>query len=243
MPTNLRTASESDAAEIAILVNRAYRPAPHERRWTHEADLISGPRTSTAQVLSLFRAESCILVLSAGPKIAACIHLLNEKSSVYIGMLATDPALQAQGLGKQMPIKRFTLNTFSRILKMTKQRLKIMMAVGLLAASLSNGAQADERRCGWLENPSPSNWYLTDADTSWILMEQNEQEPNLSIELPSFREEKGWFVKTGGSSGYGCACLSVTVNKKTERVLTASKGKMLPIKTCKNDKKLPQQEQ
>ena len=102
MPLSLRTASESDAVEIATLVNRAYRPAPHERRWTHEADLISGPRTSTAQVLSLFEPESCILALSAGSKIVACVHLLNEKSSVYIGMLATDPALQAQGLGKQM---------------------------------------------------------------------------------------------------------------------------------------------
>ena len=102
MSLGLRIASESDAAEIALLVNRAYRPAPHERCWTHEADLISGPRTSTAQVLSLFRSESCILVLSAGSKIVACVHLLNEKSRVYIGMLAADPTLQAQGLGKQM---------------------------------------------------------------------------------------------------------------------------------------------
>jgi ribosomal protein S18 acetylase RimI-like enzyme len=102
MPTNLRTASESDAAEISTLVNRAYRPAPHERRWTHEADLISGPRTSTAQVLSLFGPKSCILVLTAGSKIVACVHLLNGESSVYIGMLATDPTLQTQGLGKQM---------------------------------------------------------------------------------------------------------------------------------------------
>lgn len=102
MPPNLRLASESDAAEITILVNRAYRPAPHERRWTHEADLISGPRTSTAQVLSLFGPQSCILVLSVGSKIVACVHLLGKQSSAYIGMLATDPALQIQGLGKQM---------------------------------------------------------------------------------------------------------------------------------------------
>jgi len=102
MPTNLRIASESDAAEISTLVNRAYRPATHERRWTHEADLISGPRTSTAQVLSLFRPESCILVLTVESKIVACVHLLNGESSVYIGMLATDPTLQTQGLGKQM---------------------------------------------------------------------------------------------------------------------------------------------
>lgn len=102
MSPSLRTASESDAAEIALLVNRAYRPAPHERRWTHEADLISGPRTLAAQVRALFSSQSCILVLCAEQKIIACVHLLGEESSVYIGMLATDPALQTQGLGKQM---------------------------------------------------------------------------------------------------------------------------------------------
>jgi hypothetical protein len=122
---------------------------------------------------------------------------------------------------------------------MPKQPLKIILATTLLAATLSTTAQAAERRCGWLENPSPSNWYLTDADSSWILMQSSEQEPSASIDIPVFQEEKGWFVKTGGSSGYGCACLSVTVNKKTNRVLTASQGKMLPIKTCKDDKKLP----
>lgn len=95
-----------------------------------------------------------------------------------------------------------------------KEIFHTIMAATLLAATLSTSAQAAERRCGWLENSSPSNWYLTDADSSWILMESSEQEPSASIDLPSFREEKGWFVKTVGSSGYGCACLSVTVNKK-----------------------------
>jgi hypothetical protein len=33
-------------------------------------------------------------------------------------------------------------------------------------------ASALERRCGWLDNPSPANWWLVDKDGTWILMEQ-----------------------------------------------------------------------
>lgn len=97
-----RIASETDASDIAILVNKAYRPGSHERGWTHEADLVSGMRTSPDQVRSLFRPDSTVLVMTLHSKIVACAHLQNEHPAVSIGMLATDPALQAQGLGKQM---------------------------------------------------------------------------------------------------------------------------------------------
>ncbi|MDB5870234.1 MAG: family N-acetyltransferase [Polaromonas sp.] len=131
MPLNLHIASESDADEISTLVNRAYRPAPYERSWTHEADLVSGTRTSTKQVLSLFVPQSCILVLCTGPKFVACVHLQREESSVYIGMLATDPALQAQGLGKQMllhaeqhALEHFNISTFK--MSVLSSRLELM---------------------------------------------------------------------------------------------------------------------
>jgi ribosomal protein S18 acetylase RimI-like enzyme len=102
MPFELRVASEADATEIAALVNRAYRPSPHDVGWTHEAGLVAGERTNTEQVLSLFHEKSTILLLCLGPEIAACVHVQGGRSSAYIGMLATNPAMQAQGLGKQM---------------------------------------------------------------------------------------------------------------------------------------------
>lgn len=46
MNSTLRVASMADAEEIANLVNRAYRPSPCERGWTHEADLIESTRCS-----------------------------------------------------------------------------------------------------------------------------------------------------------------------------------------------------
>ena len=98
----LCVACEADAKEIATLVNRAYRPSPQNAGWTHEANLIAGERTSTEQVLSLFHEQSTILLLRLGQEIVACVHVQGGHSCAYIGMLATNPAMQAQGLGKQM---------------------------------------------------------------------------------------------------------------------------------------------
>jgi ribosomal protein S18 acetylase RimI-like enzyme len=102
MTPELRLACEADAKEIAALVNRAYRPSPQDAGWTHEANLVAGDRTTTEQVLSLFQEQSTILLLCLGPEIVACVHVQGSPSGAYIGMLATNPTLQAQGVGKQM---------------------------------------------------------------------------------------------------------------------------------------------
>jgi ribosomal protein S18 acetylase RimI-like enzyme len=98
----LRIACEADAEAIAALVNRAYRPSPKDMGWTHEANLISGDRTTAEQVMSLLSERSVILLLCIDQKIAACVHVQRDQSNAYIGMLATDPALQTKGLGKEI---------------------------------------------------------------------------------------------------------------------------------------------
>lgn len=102
MALELRIACKTDAKEIATLVNKAYRPTPENAGWTHEANLVAGERISTEQVRALFHDHSTILLLCLGQKIVSCVHVQKGQSGAYIGMLATDPKLQAQGLGKQM---------------------------------------------------------------------------------------------------------------------------------------------
>ena len=97
-----RLASLADVDEIVALVNRAYRPAASERTWTQEADLIAGARTSAEQVRALLRPQSFVLLSCRGLEILACVHLEISGSSAYIGMLATRPDSQSQGLGKKM---------------------------------------------------------------------------------------------------------------------------------------------
>lgn len=98
----LRRASELDAGKIAQLVNRAYRPSTQARGWTHEADLVEGPRTNEEQVRSLLCPQSSILVAQQDTDIVACIHVRSHEGTGEIGMLAIDPAYQAQGFGKLM---------------------------------------------------------------------------------------------------------------------------------------------
>jgi GNAT superfamily N-acetyltransferase len=102
MSAEFCTASAAHAHEIAALVNRAYRPGAGAHGWTHEAGLVDGERTSAAQVLALFDAQSAILLMRMDAAIVACVHVQGGAGSAYIGMLATDPALQARGLGKRM---------------------------------------------------------------------------------------------------------------------------------------------
>lgn len=102
MALELRVACQADADDISALVNRAYRPEPGAAGWTHEANLVAGERISTAQVSSQLQGPSIILLLCLGPKIVACVQVEPDQSGVYIGMLATEPHMQEQGLGKQM---------------------------------------------------------------------------------------------------------------------------------------------
>lgn len=98
----LRIATEADADEIAALVNRAYRPGASARGWTHEAHLVAGDRISPEQVRALLHACPSILVLCQDSVMVACVHVHGDASVVWIGMLATEPALQSCGLGKRM---------------------------------------------------------------------------------------------------------------------------------------------
>ena len=103
MRLEVRRAVAGDAGAIAALVNAAYRPGKDNAGWTHESGLVSGERTSVAQVESLMaRPDSMVLVGTVGDALVGCIHLEREGGACYIGMLAVSPALQGAGFGKQL---------------------------------------------------------------------------------------------------------------------------------------------
>lgn len=97
-----RLAQPEDVPVIVDLVNAAYRPGSNEQGWTHESALVAGDRTSTRQVEDLFANDSWVLVLTVRDQIAACVHVKRKGVTCQIGMLATHPKLQDQGLGHQM---------------------------------------------------------------------------------------------------------------------------------------------
>jgi hypothetical protein len=95
------------------------------------------------------------------------------------------------------------------------------------------------RRCGWLSNPTPGNWWLTDSENQWILGTQGaDQAPGMD-EMPDM-STAGW-VETNGHYGYGCACMTIASDSegKVTRMADASPK---PLKQCRADKTLPKPE-
>lgn len=122
---------------------------------------------------------------------------------------------------------------------MVKRYLQAMMAVSFFTIMLSSTVDAAEKRCGWLENPTPGNWWLTDADGTWVIASQGGEsiDDDSWNKMPEFNERE--FVATNGSYGHGCACLSVSVDTEKQRILKVYSGKTLPLKKCLEDKALP----
>ena len=55
-----------------------------------------------------------------------------------------------------------------------------------LSLALAVPAIAAETRCGWLENPTPANWWLDDAENTWTIMTQGaDDEPQGMDLIPS----------------------------------------------------------
>src|SRR4051812_3214814 len=96
---NFRIASVNDAEAIARLVNAAYRPLPEAGGWTHESNIVSGNRTSAAQVEALIN-QSVVILVAHGSTVVACVHIESKDNEAHIGMLAVEPTLQAAGVGK-----------------------------------------------------------------------------------------------------------------------------------------------
>lgn len=112
-----------------------------------------------------------------------------------------------------------------------------LIAVIALACAMSLPAQAaPERRCGWLDNPTPGNWWLTDRDGQWVLSTQG-REPVPGMDAIPDMTRHGW-VATNGSYGRGCACLTLDTapGRRVLRVLAADP---LPLARCRSDRALP----
>ena len=103
--------------------------------------------------------------------------------------------------------------------------------------TISLSARATELRCGWLDNPTPANWWLVDRDGTWIIGMQGGYQADGMENLPFLDEEN--YVRTNGYYGYGCACLDVTTDPVDQRILVIEDGEALPLNVCTTDPSLP----
>jgi len=111
-----------------------------------------------------------------------------------------------------------------------------LLAAIALATLASPALAANEKRCGWIVNPTPGNWWLTDPKGRWILGAQGGYQAYGMDNLPDLTT-KEW-VKTNGDYGYGCACLTVQTDPNAMRVKKVINAVQKPLKQCAVDKRL-----
>lgn len=96
-------ATATDVPALAALIERAYRGPEAAKGWTSEAAILTGPRSSPAEIEALVRdPEARFVTARDGDRIAACALVRREADGAYFGMFAIDPDLQGGGLGKAM---------------------------------------------------------------------------------------------------------------------------------------------
>jgi Protein of unknown function (DUF4087) len=89
--------------------------------------------------------------------------------------------------------------------------------------------------CGWIDNPTPANWWLTDKFGNWTISAQGGHHADGEA-MPDFGAN---WVKTNGSYGYGCACLNAHVSRSTWTVNRVSSVKVQKLNVCQTDPNIP----
>jgi hypothetical protein len=90
------------------------------------------------------------------------------------------------------------------------------------------------QRCGWFENPTPANAWLTDRDGEWTVAVQGGHQAQ--GDWPHFTRTR--WVRTNGHHGHGCACLTVVVDAQERVVTRIVKASSRTLRTCRRDKAL-----
>jgi hypothetical protein len=105
---------------------------------------------------------------------------------------------------------------------------------GRPGAAVAHAPAPAETRCGWFDNPTPANASLHDRDDQWIIGVQGGHQAE--GDWPSFGPRQ--WVETNGHYGYGCACMSVRVDRESGRVLEILSARARPLSACRRDRAL-----
>jgi hypothetical protein len=106
----------------------------------------------------------------------------------------------------------------------------LLLAALPAAATESNSAL----RCGWFENPTPGNAWLTDRHGQWLVGLQGGHQAE--GDWPQFPETE--WVSTNGSYGYGCACLRVVADAQALTIQRILSAKPRSLQACRDDRAL-----
>jgi Acetyltransferases len=99
-----RPAVADDTPALHRLIESAYRGDSARAGWTHEADLLTTPRTSAEELTAAIAdPRETILLAFDGGDLAGCVRVSRlADDRAYFGMLTVDPRRQAGGLGRAL---------------------------------------------------------------------------------------------------------------------------------------------
>ena len=98
-----RVAVADDADDIVALANSSYRGESGKRGWTTESDLLEGTRTDKEEVVKLITTDgSEIILCTDNDSIVGSVHVLEQGTECYLGMLMVSPELQRAGVGSKL---------------------------------------------------------------------------------------------------------------------------------------------
>lgn len=102
MLLNTSIASNDDIPSLVKLINSAYRAMEGVIGWTYEGHLLEGARTDATYLEELISKPNSIILLCTKDdrKIIGSVHLEMMADVLYLGMLAVDPHVQNQGIGR-----------------------------------------------------------------------------------------------------------------------------------------------
>jgi len=95
-------ATPADLAALHDLVESAYRGESARAGWSHEADLLTGPRTGVADLAAVIASPGHSLLLAErGGTLLGTVTVADlGQGRAYLSMLAVSPPAQAEGLGR-----------------------------------------------------------------------------------------------------------------------------------------------
>ena len=117
------------------------------------------------------------------------------------------------------------------------RRALLILPALLLTATAASAQPRSEQRCGWYDNPTPGNHWLTDSSRQWLLGAQGGYQARGMDEMPDLTTS-GW-VNTNGNYGYGCACMQVRTDPRNSRITQLYSARAVPLAQCRNDRRLP----
>ncbi|MBY0316151.1 MAG: DUF4087 domain-containing protein [Bdellovibrionales bacterium] len=110
--------------------------------------------------------------------------------------------------------------------------MKLIIFLTVLFGSVF--ASAAQTRCGWIQNPTPANNWITDKNATWYIGIQGGHQAEGDLAYPPHDQ----YVYTNGNYGYWCGCITADFNKSNNYVTKIYSSLTKPLDACRLDPSL-----